>query len=495
MQHFPILSITIAIPLITALYISLFVTTIDSNKTKLLHPTYIAILGSGFSLICSLYLMAKFDYKSLDLQFEEKYAITSFLKINYHLAIDGLSLLFIVLTALLTFICLFAGLGSIIKKVKEFLICLLLLESLVIATFATVDMLMFYIFFEATLIPMFFIIGIWGGENRVYASLKFFIYTLFGSVLLLASIIYIYLQEGNFDMMQLPDATKLYDISVQKYLWLMMFVAFAIKIPMWPLHTWLPDAHVQAPTSGSVMLAGVLIKIGAYGMLRILLPMFPNVCLEYSYFVVILGVIAIFYTSLVAWAQEDMKKMIAYSSVAHMGYVVIGIFSFSYNGISGAIFQMFSHGIVSAALFLVVGCLYSRMHTKQINSYGGVAKVMPKLAVFFLVFVMSSVGLPGTSGFIGEFLTVMAVTDKHLMLGILSATGVILGAVYMLELYKSIMFGVISSEKVRNLEDLKIYEVLGFLPLLIITIYFGFDSGKIFNITSSPVAKLVSIFN
>jgi NADH-quinone oxidoreductase subunit M len=491
MQTFPIISITMAIPLISALYIMLFVKQSD-EPLKFYYAKYVALLGSFFAFLCALYML--FYFENAGMQFEEKHILIGAIKMHYHVGIDGMSLLFILLTALLTIICILAGMYTIKTKIKEFLICFLVLESLIIGVFSSLDLMLFYIFFEATLIPMFLIIGIWGGDNRVYATLKFFIYTLFGSVFFLLAIIYIYITTETLNIFEIASISNGYTLTEQKYLWLALFIAFAVKVPMWPFHTWLPDAHVQAPTSGSVMLAGILIKMGAYGMIRFSLPMFPDASYLFSPYVIIMSVVAIIYTSLVALAQKDMKKMIAYSSVAHMGYVTAGIFTFTKQGIDGAIFQMLSHGVISAALFLVVGSLYERMHTKEIAKYGGAAEKMPVLASFFLVFVMASVGLPGTSGFVGEFLSLSGIANVNLVFAIFASTGIVFGAIYMLSLYKRVMLGEVANKEIAHLSDISSVEIIYFIPLILLAIYMGICSSQITGFFDILTSNLVELF-
>ena len=494
MQTFPIISITILIPFFSALYIMFFVKQ-SHEPLKFFYAKYVALLSSIFTFLCSLYLLFYFDLADKEMQFEEKYILIQAIKMHYHVAIDGMSLLFIILTALLTIICILAGMYTIKKKVKEFLVCFLMLESLIIGAFSSIDFLLFYIFFEATLIPMFLIIGIWGGENRIYATLKFFLYTLFGSVFFLLAIIYIYSTAQTLNIYEISNISNGYTLPEQKYLWLALFIAFAVKVPMWPFHTWLPDAHVQAPTPGSVMLAGILIKMGAYGMIRFSLPMFPDASHLFAPYVIFMSIIAIIYTSIVALAQKDMKKMIAYSSVAHMGYVTSGIFTFTKQGIDGAIFQMLSHGVISAALFLIVGSLYERMHTKEIAKYGGAADTMPILASFFLLFVMGSIGLPGISGFVGEFLVLTGIISSHFVFGCFASIGIVLGAIYMLSLYKQVMLGEVSSPEVANLKDITIIEIIYFVPLILLAIYMGVCSSHIIQFFDVISENLVQIYS
>ena len=402
MSNLPILSISILLPLFSALYITLFISHTKSSR-KQIYAMYVAILSSVLTFIATTYLLVSFDSEVRDFQFVERYHWIDSIGLEFYVGVDGLSIYFIFLSALLTLICIIASLFTIKKNVKEFLLCFLLLESFCIGAFSSLNLLLFYGFFEVILIPMYLIIGIWGGENRVYAAIKFFLYTFFGSVFLLIALIYIYSQAGTFSIVDLVDIVPGFSLKVQQYLWLATFVSFAVKVPMVPFHTWLPDAHVQAPTAGSVMLAGILLKLGGYAFLRVSLPMLPGASEYFAIYVLWISGFAVIYASLVALAQTDMKKMIAYSSVAHMGYVTAGIFSFTVIGIGGAVFQMISHGVISSALFLIVGMLYERHHTKEIAKYGGVAASMPVLATFFMIAMLGSVGLPGLSGFVGEF--------------------------------------------------------------------------------------------
>ena len=472
MIDFPILSLAICLPLFSAIFIMVFIEN-SINVNRNIYIKYVTVLSAVMSLIISIMLMIKFDHSNASFQFVEKMQWVDMIGLEYHLGVDGISLIFIFLTSLLTLLCIISSLVSVTKNVKEYLICFLLLESVTIGFFCSMNLLLFYIFFETMLIPMYLIIGIWGGENRVYAAFKFFLYTLFGSLCFLAVMIYIYTLVGTFDMRLLTQVMPFIPFDIATMLWLGMFIAFAIKVPMFPFHTWLPDAHVQAPTGGSVILAGILLKVGGYGIIRVLLPMFPGVSSHYAEIVIAFSVIAIIYGSLVAMAQEDMKKMIAYSSVAHMGYVTAGVFSFTTVGMHGAIFQMFSHGIISSGLFLVVGALYDRMHTKEIGAYGSVASKMPILATFFMIYLLGSVGLPGTSGFIGEFLSLVGLFKNSPYATLFAASGVIFGAVYMLALYKRVMLGAVVNKEVLTLSDLSIVEVIVFTPLALITIYIG----------------------
>ena len=455
---------------------------------------YVANLASVLTLITTTYLLVSFDPEIADFQFVERYRWIDAIGLEFYVGIDGLSVYFIFLSALLTLICIVASLFTIKKNIKEFLLCFLLLETFCIGAFSALNLLLFYGFFEVILIPMYLIIGIWGGENRVYAAVKFFLYTFFGSVFLLVALIYIYTQTGTFSIIDLAEILPGFSLKVQQYLWLATFISFAVKVPMVPFHTWLPDAHVQAPTAGSVMLAGILLKLGGYAFLRVSLPMLPGASEYFSMYVLWISGFAVIYASLVALAQTDMKKMIAYSSVAHMGYVTAGIFSFSVIGIGGAVFQMISHGVISSALFLIVGMLYERHHTKEIAKYGGVATSMPVLATFFMIAMLGSVGLPGLSGFVGEFLSIVGVFDVNPIVGILCAFGVILGAVYMLKLYKCIMFGEVSDAAIITFDDLKLYEKAALVPLIMLIIYIGLVPSGILAMINIPARNLAEIY-
>ena len=418
--------------------------------------------------------------------------------ISYKLGVDGMSLLLVILTTFLTPLCLLASWGSIQKRVTEYVAAFLILETLMLGVFCTLDLMLFYVFFEAGLIPMFIIIGIWGGADRVYASFKFFLYTLLGSLFMLMAIIVMYLKAGTTDIVTLQEviptlfATENGAFGIQHLLWLAFFASFAVKLPMWPVHTWLPDAHVQAPTAGSVILAGVLLKMGGYGFLRFSLPMFPEASLWFQPMVFAMSVIAIVYASLVAFRQTDMKKLIAYSSVAHMGFVTLGIFSFTETGIQGAIFQMISHGVISGALFLIVGVIYDRMHTREIAFYGGLVTKMPVYAVIFMLFTMANVGLPGTSGFVGEILTMVGSFQASTWAAAGAALGVIFSAVYMLTLYRRTVFGVITNDKLADIKDLTRTEAIVFAPLVVATIVLGVFPALIFDITESSVAPILA---
>ncbi|MBA2125139.1 NADH-quinone oxidoreductase subunit M [Hyphomicrobium methylovorum] len=476
-----ILSVVTFLPLVGAVLIA----TLNAEAKG--NARWIALWTTIVTFLLSLVIWWEFDPLNAGFQFVEEYAWLGSLK--YKMGVDGISMLFVILTAFLMPFCILASWESIQDRVKEYMIAFLVLETLMLGVFSALDLVLFYLFFEGGLIPMFIIIGVWGGKRRVYASFKFFLYTLLGSVLMLLAMMAMYLHAGTSDIPTLLQ-TK-FPADMQWWLWIAFFASFAVKMPMWPVHTWLPDAHVEAPTAGSVILAGILLKMGGYGFLRFSLPMFPIASAELAPFVFALSIIAIIYTSLVALVQDDMKKLIAYSSVAHMGYVTLGIFTASQQGIDGAIFQMLSHGIVSAALFLCVGVIYDRTHTREIAAYGGLADRMPKYAFAFMVFTMANVGLPGTSGFIGEFLTLMAAFKTNTWVAILAATGVILSAPYALYLYRRVIFGVLDKPKLRAILDLSPREIIILAPLIILTIFYGVYPAPVLDVTSASVKNLV----
>ncbi|MBX8811545.1 NADH-quinone oxidoreductase subunit M [Ochrobactrum sp. MR34] len=489
MTDWPILSTVTFLPLVGAFLILLIK---DDSEAARRNIRNVALLTTIFVFALSLVIWAGFDNSNAGFQMVEKHAWFGE-GISYHMGVDGISMLFVVLTAFLMPFCILASWKSVDFRVKEYMVAFLILETLVIGVFCALDMFLFYVFFEASLIPMFIIIGVWGGQRRVYASLKFFLYTLLGSVLMLIAMMAMYFTAGTMDIPTLLA----YDFpaSMQTWLWLAFFASFAVKMPMWPVHTWLPDAHVEAPTAGSVILAGILLKLGGYGFLRFSLPMFPLASADFAPFVFWLSVIAIVYTSLVALVQTDIKKLIAYSSVAHMGYVTMGIFAANAQGVQGALFQMLSHGIISGGLFLCVGVVYDRMHTRDISAYGGLVNNMPKYAVVFLILTMANVGLPGTSGFIGEFLTLFGVFQANTWIAVIATTGVILSAAYALYLYRRVIFGALDKESLKALLDLSPREKAILYPLVILTIFFGVYPVPVFDATASAVDALVTNYN
>ncbi|MBB2970520.1 NADH-quinone oxidoreductase subunit M [Mesorhizobium sp. RMAD-H1] len=489
MTEWPILSTVTFLPLVGAFLILLIKDDSDAARRNIRN---VALLTTIFVFILSLIVWATFDNANAGFQMVEKYEWLGS-GISYHMGVDGISMLFVVLSAFLMPFCILASWQSVDFRVKEYMVAFLILETLIIGVFCALDIVLFYVFFEAGLIPMFIIIGVWGGKRRVYASFKFFLYTLLGSVLMLIAIMAMYWQAGTTDVTELLKYN--FPASMQTWLWLAFFASFAVKMPMWPVHTWLPDAHVEAPTAGSVILAGILLKLGGYGFLRFSLPMFPLASAELAPFVFTLSVIAIIYTSLVALVQEDIKKLIAYSSVAHMGYVTMGIFAANEQGIQGALFQMLSHGIVSGALFLCVGVVYDRMHTREIAAYGGLVNNMPKYAVAFMIFTMANVGLPGTSGFIGEFLTLFGVFQVNSWVAFFAASGVILSAAYALWLYRRVIFGALDKESLKSLLDLSPREKVILYPLVALTIFFGVYPAPVFNATATAVSALVNQYN
>jgi NADH-quinone oxidoreductase subunit M len=462
MTDWPILTTVTFLPLVGA-FLIMWIR--DDNPSGRRNIRSVALFTTVFTFVVSLLIWIGFDNADPGFQFVEEAAWLSD-GITYRMGVDGISMLFVILTTFLMPLCILASWESIEKRVKAYMIAFLILETLMIGVFCALDIVLFYVFFEAGLIPMFIIIGVWGGKRRVYASFKFFLYTLLGSVLMLLAIMAMYWQAGTTDITKL--LTHDFPASMQTWLWLAFFASFAVKMPMWPVHTWLPDAHVEAPTAGSVILAGILLKMGGYGFLRFSLPMFPDASLYFAPLVFTLSVIAIIYTSLVALVQEDIKKLIAYSSVAHMGYVTMGIFTMNQAGLQGAIFQMLSHGLVSGALFLCVGVIYDRMHTREIAAYGGLVNNMPKYAVVFLVFTMANVGLPGTSGFIGEFLTLVGAFKVNTWVALFATTGVILSAAYALWLYRRVIFGALTKESLKGLLDLSVRERAILYPLIVL---------------------------
>ncbi len=489
----PLLSIMIFLPLICAVMVALVRGDKDDKDAVDKNVKHLSLFGSLFVFAFGLFVYQNFDASSSEFQFVEKYSWFGGLGINYHLGVDGISIFFILLSVFLTPICILASWNSIKTRIKEYMIAFLVLESFMIGTFAALDSMLFYVFFEGVLIPMFLIIGVWGGPRRVYASYKFFLYTLLGSVLMLLALIALYVETGTTDIPEL--IANPVDFGIQKWIWLALFASFAVKMPMWPVHTWLPDAHVEAPTSGSVILAGVLLKMGGYGFLRFSLPMLPEASIYFAPMVMGLSVIAIIYTSLIALVQDDMKKLIAYSSVAHMGFVTLGIFSLTQQGIEGAIFQMISHGVISAALFLCVGVLYDRLHSREIGRYGGIVKNMPAFATVFMIFMLGSVGLPGTSGFVGEFLSLLGAFKANTAIAFLATSGVVLGAAYMLVLYRRVIFGPQDNKDAAEMNDLTKLEKYIFIPLVVLVFYLGIFPNVVLTKISPAVTNILSNYD
>ena len=484
-------------PLLGALILALFLRGDDAAAQR--NAKWLALGATVFTFLFSIGLLTGFDAQNTDFQFVEER--TWLLGLTYKMGVDGISVLFVMLTTFLMPLVI-AACWDVTHRVKDYMIALLILETLMIGVFCALDLILFYVFFEAGLIPMFLIIGIWGGKNRIYASFKFFLYTLLGSVLMLVAMVAMYVDAGTTDIPTLLThtfATESFSVlgihvigGLQTMMWLAFFASFAVKMPMWPVHTWLPDAHVQAPTAGSVVLAAILLKMGGYGFLRFSLPMFPVASDLLAPMVMWLSVIAIIYTSLVALVQDDMKKLIAYSSVAHMGYVTAGIFTANQQGIDGAIFQMISHGFVSGALFLCVGVIYDRRHTREIDAYGGLVNRMPAYALVFMLFTMANVGLPGTSGFIGEFLVLMGLFQYNTWIAMFATTGVILSACYALWLYRRVVWGDLIKESLKSITDMTMRERAIFAPLIVMTILFGVYPAPILDIIGPSVEALVA---
>lgn len=486
MTGLPILSTLIFLPLLGALF-TLMVRSADQNTADA-NARHVALWASLANLGVALFMLGHFDLATNNMQFVVNIPWIEALNIRYHVGVDGISVLFVVLTALLTPVCILVSWTSITTRVREYMAAFLALEAFVIGVFCALDFVLFYIFWEAMLIPMFLIIGVWGGENRVYASLKFFLYTFVGSVLMLVAMFYLYGAAGSFEILDMVHLDL--PLNVQIWLWLALFAAFAVKVPMWPVHTWLPDAHVQAPTAGSVILAGILLKMGAYGFLRFSLPILPDASVYFTPLVYTLSVIAIIYAALVAFAQEDIKKMIAYSSVSHMGFVTLGIFAATPESTQGAVLQMVNHGIVSAALFMLVGVVYERMHTRELAKFGGLVQRMPVYAAVMMLFTMASVGLPGTNSFIGEFLVLAGSFSVAQSYTVLAAFGVVLGAMYMLWLYRRMVFGEITNPAVAKLDDMNMREKLMFVPLALLVLYIGLAPGYVLKVMEPAAVAL-----
>jgi NADH-quinone oxidoreductase subunit M len=483
---FPLLSLITWLPLVGCVFI---MSVRGDEETVATNARWTALWTSLIVFALSLVLWVKFDPREAGFQFNENITWLPHFRIAYKMGVDGISVLFVLLSTLLTPVCIVASWDSIQTKVREYMAAFLILETMMVGMFCATDFVVFYMFFEAVLIPMYLIIGIWGGPRRVYAAVKFFLFTLTGSVLMLLAMIAMWLQAGTTDISVLMDTH--FPVHMQTWLFFALFASFAVKVPMWPFHTWLPDAHVEAPTAGSVILAGVLLKMGAYGFLRFSVPMLPDAAQHYAPFIWTLSVVAVIYTSLVALAQEDMKKLIAYSSVAHMGVVTIGIFTLNEQGIQGALFQMLSHGVVSGALFLIVGVVYDRIHSREIARYGGLADRMPCYALLFMLFTMASVGLPGTAGFVGEFLVIVGSAEINFWLALLGGLGMILGAAYMLYLYRRVIFGKITRDDLKHILDLNAREWAVFAPLVLLTLWMGIYPSSFTSFFDGSVAQMV----
>ena len=488
-MNFPILSSLILLPSVGALFILI---TGSSDKSNFRSSKHVALFTSFANFIISIYLWYIFDSSVADFQFVEN---RTWLKgfINYKVGIDGISILFIILTTLISSLCIVSVSKTINVKLKEFLIAILIMESLMIGVFCSLDLVIFYLFFEGGLIPMFLIIGIWGGPRRVYSAFKFFLFTLLGSVLMLVAIISIYWMNGTTDIIELYNLGI--DTKYQNLLWLAFFSSFAVKTPMWPVHTWLPDAHVEAPTAGSVLLAAILLKLAGYGFIRFSIGLFPVASQHFVPLIYVLSLVAIIYTSFVALIQDDMKKLIAYSSVAHMGYVTLGIFTLTQQGLEGSIIQMISHGLVSAALFLCVGVVYDRMHSRLISTYGGVVSIMPKYALLFMIFTLAAIGLPGTSGFVGEFLILIGAFKKSFLVATIASLGIVLGAAYMLWLYKRVVFGQVINKDLLKMLDLNKSEIFILTSLAIPILLFGFYPEPLLNTINVSITNLIDTYN
>jgi len=486
-SSWPLLSVITFLPLTGVLFLLLIR---GNTESVAANARLVALWVSGFTFLLSLSLYFGFDAEMSGYQFEERADWISGSGISYHLGVDGISMPFILLSTFLTPLSILASWKSITHRVRDYMIAFLVLEVMMVGMFASLDMLMFYLFFEGVLIPMFIIIGVWGGAERVYAAFKFFLYTLLGSVLMLVCMLVMYHLAGTTDIPALAEFA--FSPELQFWLFLGFFASFAVKVPMWPVHTWLPDAHVQAPTAGSMILAGVLLKMGGYGFIRFSLPMFPDASEYFAPFIFVLSIVAVIYTSLVALAQSDMKKLIAYSSVAHMGFVTIGIFTLTEQGIAGAMFQMISHGLVSAALFFCVGVVYDRLHTREISAYGGVVDAMPRYAAFFMFMMLASVGLPGTSGFVGEMLVLVGAWEASHWVAIFAATGLILGACYMLWLYRRVVFGRAEKPEVLEMAGLDRREVMIFVPLTILVLWFGVYPSTLLDVMAYSVSDILA---
>jgi len=488
MASWPVLSVTVFLPIVGALFIAL----LRNDESGARNARWVALWTTLITFAVSLVLIWGFDSGSSEFQFVEKRPWLGGFG-TYHLGVDGISLPLVILTTAIMPICIGASWRSVRTMVREYMIAFLVLETLMVGTFCALDLVLFYLFFEGGLIPMFLIIGIWGGPRRVYATFKFFLYTLAGSVLMLLAIMAMYWESGTTDIAVLLHHA--FPRDMQPWLWIAFFASFAVKLPMWPVHTWLPDAHVEAPTAGSVVLAAILLKLGGYGFLRFSLPMFPLASQDFTPFMFTLSVIAIVYTSLVAMVQDDMKKLIAYSSVAHMGFVTLGIFAATSQGVAGGVFQMVSHGVVSAALFLCVGVVYDRMHSREISTYGGLVNRMPVYAVVFLLFTLANVGLPGTSGFIGEFLSLLGTFRTNVVAATFATLGVILSACYALWLYRKVVFGRLEKPSLAAIRDMGWREIAIFAPLVVLTLWLGFYPKPVLDVSAASLTAMLDHYH
>jgi NADH-quinone oxidoreductase subunit M len=485
----PILTFLIFFPLV-GIFLMLLLPSTQQKWIK-----WAANIITALEFIFSLLLLNNFNSAAEGMQFMERASWIKSLNVQYLLGIDGISLLLILLTTLLTFLATLSSWSAVKDRIKEYYIFLLLLEVGMVGVFVSLDFILFYVFWELMLVPMYFLIGIWGGERKLYAAIKFFLYTLFGSVMMLVAILVIYFNYHTFDVLAIMESGKFLPMAIQSWVFLAFFLGFAIKVPMFPFHTWLPDAHVEAPTAGSVLLAGILLKMGTYGFIRFSLPLFPEACKKYMPIVIVLALISIIYGALVSLMQKDMKKLIAYSSVSHMGFVMLGIFVMTPTALKGAVIQMINHGISTGALFLIVGVVYERRHTRLISEFGGLSSRMPIYAAIFLIITMSSIGLPGLNGFIGEFMILMGAFPVNFYWAMAAATGIILGAAYMLWLYQRVMFGKLENPANQALTDLNLREFATFLPLIIMAFWIGIAPKPFLNVLDKPVEKIVRIVN
>lgn len=489
LDELPILSLTIFFPLIGAFFILLIR---GDDETVNRNSRIVALWSSILTFILSIMVYSGFDPHKPGYQFVENVRWLKDFQMSYHVGVDGLSLLFVLLSTFLVPLCILASWDNIKVRVRDYMLAFLVLETFMVGMFCALDLILFYVFYEGVLVPMFLIIGIWGGDNRIYSCFKFFLYTFLGSLFMLLAIVTIYTTVGTTNLITISN----YDFSpsLQYWLWIAFFASFAVKIPMWPVHTWLPDAHVQAPTAGSVILAAVLLKMGGYGLLRFSVPLFPLACQDFAPFVMTLSVIAIIYTSLVALVQTDMKKLIAYSSVAHMGFVTLGIFAFTHQATTGSIVQMLSHGLISGALFLCVGVVYDRLHTREISRYGGLVAIMPLYSLFFMIFTLASIGLPGTSGFVGEFLVILGAFPVSTFFTTLAATGMVLGAAYALWLYRHVIFGNLQHADLKSMSDLSLKESGTFGLLAIMVLWLGIYPQPFMDIINPSAQRIVTNF-